>query len=509
MAGPYKKPVKKAVTELPFNEEAEKVVLGSAMLKQDYCLDVLNSLDETDFYSGKHQLIYRAISELVFRNVDVDVLTVAEELQNLKELENIGGAKYLADCTNTMVASSTLKHYIQIVQDNSVLRQMLTTMRDIDRQYKEEEIESINDFILNSENRFKDSVSRRHISSFVTTEEIAPIIRENLEKLQDSETESDVTGISTGYDRINQITQGFKGGEMIIVAARPSVGKTALCLNFAYRIATRSKKAVAIFSLEMSKEQLFNRLVAISSCVSARAINSGRIKTATDRLKVNNGIKELANAKIYIDDTPSIKLNDIIAKSTKLQTHEPDLGLIIVDYLGLVSIASKGKGPDNRQEEVRRISLALKALARDLNVPVIVVSQLSRAVEQRDTKKPMMSDLRDSGNIEQDADIVMLLYREDYYEGSKKKTALQEASNKKGSQLTGNDKFVLAKAQQEKALGDEIPENTSYTEVNIAKNRSGQTGVARLFFYKDYVRFDQPSPEWEQAMSAIADEQNS
>ena len=502
-----KKTVKKAVSELPFNEDAERVVLGSAMLKQDYCLDVLNSLEEGDFFLGKHQLIYRAISELAFRNVDVDVLTVAEELQNLKELENIGGAKYLADCTNTVVASSTLNHYIQIVQDNAVLRQMLSAIRDVDRQYKEEEIENINDFILNSENRFKDSISRRHISQFVTAGEIAPKLQENLEKLQDSQADSDVIGISTGYERINQITQGFKGGEMIIVAARPSVGKTALCLNFAYRIATRSKKAVAIFSLEMSKEQLFNRLVAIASCISAKDINSGRIKTAADRLKVNNGIKELANSKIYIDDTPSIKLNDIIAKATKLQAHEPDLGLIVVDYLGLVSIASKGKGPDSRQEEVRRISLALKALARDLNIPVIAVSQLSRAVEQRDTKRPMMSDLRDSGNIEQDADIVMLLYRGDYYDSAKGKNAVTEAANKKGSQLSDRDKFELARAQKEKELGNEIPGNASYTEVIIAKNRSGQTGTARLFFYKDYVRFDQPSPEWEQAMNDIAEEQ--
>ena len=500
------KPKKKASRELPFNEEAERVVLGSAMIKKDYCLDVLNSLEEEDFFLGKHIVIFRAISELTMRNVSVDVLTVAEELQNLKELENVGGSKYLLECTNRVVASSTLTHYIGIVQDNSVLRKMLSTIRSIDKDYHEEEIENINDFILDSENKFKDSISKRHISSFMTTKEIAPIVQQDLERLQDVNTDSDVIGISTGYDRINQITQGFKGGEMIVVAARPSVGKTALCLNFAYRIATRSKKAVAVFSLEMSKEQLFNRLVAISSCVNARDINSGRIKTAADRLKVMNGIKEIANSKIYIDDTPSIKLNDIIAKATKLQAHEPDLGLIVVDYLGLVSIASKGRGIDNRQEEVRRISLALKALARDLNIPVIAVSQLSRATEQRDSKRPMMSDLRDSGNIEQDADIVMLLYRGDYYNSSKKDGG-QNPANKKGGKLTDEDKFELAKKQKEEELGSEIPGNASYTEVIIAKNRSGATGTARLFFYKDYVRFDQPSPEWEAAMAQIAEDQ--
>ena len=507
MAASSKISKKKAAPELPFNQEAEKVVLGSAMLKKDYCLDVLNSLEQTDFFLAKHQVIFQAIATLSMRGVAVDVLTVAEELQNLKELENVGGAKYLGECTNQVVASSTLTHYISIVQDNSVLRNMLTTIRNVDREYKEEEIENINDFILESENKFKESISRRHISSFILTKEIAPIIEQDLEKLQDQNNDSDVIGVTTGYDNLNKITQGFKGGELIIVAARPAVGKTALCLNFAYRIATRAKKAVAVFSLEMSKEQLFNRLVAISSCVSSKAIASGRInKTASERLKVMNGIKEIANSKIYIDDTPSIKLNDIIAKATKLQAHEPDLGLIVVDYLGLVQVASKGKSIDSRQEEVRRISLALKALARDLNIPVIAVSQLSRAVEQRDSKKPMMSDLRDSGNIEQDADIVILLYRSDYYDSSKKNSAVSEAANKKGGQLTERDKFELAKKQKEAELGAEVPGDASYVEAIVAKNRSGSIGTARLFFYKDYVRFEQPTPEWEAAMAAMAED---
>lgn len=496
------KVTKRAATDLPFNADAEKVVLGSAMLKKDYCLDVLNTLEEEDFFLGKHKMIFRAISALSVRGIDVDVLTVAEELVNYKELENIGGAKYLGECTNTVVASSTLQFYVRIVQDNAVLRKMLNCVRDIDEEYRTQEIESINDFILESENKFKDSIAKRHIATFKTTQEIAPIIEENLEKLQDQDTDSDVIGISTGYDNINYYTQGFKPGELIIVAARPSVGKTALCLNFAYRIATRAKKAVAIFSLEMSKEQLFNRMVAISSCVDATKINSGRISSATERVKVLSGIKDIANAKIYIDDTASIKLNDIITKSTKLAAHEPDLGLIVVDYLGLVQIASKGKGPDSRQEEVRRISLALKALARDLQVPVIAVSQLSRAVEKRDSQRPMMSDLRDSGNIEQDADIVMLLYREDYYASSKKENAL---ANKKGGQLTSNDKFELAKQKKEKELGAEIPGNASYTECIVAKNRGGRIGTARLFFYKDYVRFDQPSKEWEDEIRAITE----
>jgi len=495
--------VKRAPSSLPFNADAEKVVLGSAMIKKDYCLDVINSLTESDFFLGKHQMIYRAIATLCTNYKVVDVLSVAEELQNLKELENIGGAAYLAECTQTVVAKSALSHYISIVQDNSVFRKMLDAVRKIDADYREKEIENINDFILDSENLFKESISKRHVSSFVLTKDIGPVAKENLKTLQDSENDSDVIGITTGYDKLNKITQGFKGGEMIIVAARPSVGKTALCLNFAQRIATRAKKAVAIFSLEMSKEQLFNRLVSMSSTVNCKEINSGRIRNASDYAKVMQGFKEIEGCKIYIDDTSSIKLNDIIAKSTKLAAHEPDLGVIIIDYLGLIQIASKGKAIDNRQEEVRRISLALKALARDLNIPIIVVSQLSRAVEARDSKRPMMSDLRDSGNIEQDADIVMLLYREDYYDSSKKK-GTYDVGNKKGAQLNDRDKYELLRQKQEQELGKEIPGNASYTEVIVAKNRSGQTGIARLFFYKDYVKFDQPSAEWEAAMNEIA-----
>lgn len=499
--------IKKASSLLPYNQEAEKVVLGSAMLKKDFLNDVVSSTEESDYFLGKHQLIYRAIRSLFDNHKDVDVLSVAEQLQNYKELENIGGAKYLGECTSTVVASSLLNQYIQIVQDNSVLRNMLTTIRKIDDKYKNEELENINDFILNSEASFKESVSRRHVSSFVPTKDIAPIVQANLQTLQDGETDSDVIGLTTGYDKLNQITQGFKGGEMIIVAARPSVGKTALCLNFAHRVATRAKKAVAIFSLEMSKEMLFNRLVAISSCVNCKQINAGKIKSTAEYTRVISGFKEISESKIYIDDTPSNKLSDIIAKSTKLASHEPDLGLIIVDYLGLVQISgSKGKNPDNRQEEVRQVSLALKALARDLNLPVIVVSQLNRSVEQRDSRRPMMSDLRDSGNIEQDADIVMLLYRGDYYD-SAKKNGINEIGNKKGAQLSDRDKYELARAKKEAELGSEIPGNASYTEVIVAKNRSGQTGTARLFFYKDYVKFDQPSQEWEAAMNEIAEQE--
>ena len=487
---------KTPTTELPYNLDAERVVLGSAMLNKDNCLDVLNSLEEKDFFLGKHQLIYRAISSIATRGVDVDVLTVAEELDNLKELENIGGAKYLAECTNTMVAKSTLTFYMRIIQDNSVLRNMLTTIRTIDSEYRNEEIENINDFILDSENRFKESIAKRHISNFVLTKDIADKARENLEKLQDADNDSDVIGVSTGYDRLNQITQGFKPGELIVVAARPAVGKTALALNFAYRAATRAKKPVAIFSLEMSSELLVRRLIASESLIPLKNLSTGQL-SGEQRLKLSDAVKRVGGAPIYIDDTPGNKLMDIIAKSRKLQAKEPELGLIVVDYLGLVE--TSGNKGDSRQEEVRKISLALKQLAMELKIPVLALSQLSRDVEKQN-RKPQLSDLRDSGSIEQDADVVMLLHREDYGKESKS----NKYDNKKLDELTPEERKKLSMGQKHQMLTESLSGDASYVDVIIAKNRNGQTDVVPLFFYKSYGRFDTPPKEWKEQMRELS-----
>jgi replicative DNA helicase len=290
---------------------------------------------------------------------------------------------------------------------------------------------------------------------------------------------------------------------MIIIAARPSVGKTALALNFAWKAAVQHHTPVGIFSIEMPAEQLVKRLISAASCVSLKKITTGTI-AGQDRMKVASAVKEVAEAPIYIDDTPGNKLMDIIAKARKLQAAVPDLGLLVVDYLGLVETGSKGKASnsgDSRQEEVRKISLALKGLARELNVPIIVISQLSRDVEKRESKKPMMSDLRDSGSIEQDADVIMLLYREDYYSDGEKKSY----ENKKGGRLTQNDKFEMVKDMKEKELGAAMPGSASYVEVNIAKNRNGQTGRVGLFFFKEYGKFDSPSEEWEEAMLKVSE----
>ena len=488
----------KAPRDLPYNEQAEQAVLGSALLSRECLFTVFSSLNEDDFYLGKHQLIYRAIRNLFDKESAVDVLTVTEELMNMKELEAIGGVEYLQQISDAMVALSSIDYYVNIVNDQAVLRRLIQSCRDIDYKFLNDEINDINGFIADSEALLKTATEKRRVSEFKKVETVAESVKMSIETPKETKTDG-VNGLTTGFDSLNKITQGFHAGDMIIVAARPSVGKTALALNFAYRAANRTDKPVAIFSLEMPAEQLVTRLVGAESSVSLSKITTGNL-AGVDRAKVANAIYKIGSLPLYIDDSPNGKLMDIIAKSRKLQANHPDLGLIIIDYLGLISSGSS-RSTDSRQEEVRKASLALKSLARELKVPVIVVSQLSRSVEQRgENKRPILSDLRDSGSIEQDADVVMLLYREDYYKDSK---APSNSGDKKMKNLTGSERFEMVKEQKERITGESMVGDVSFVEVNVAKNRNGQTGKSYLFFYKSFGRFDEPSEEWLKQMREI------
>ena len=419
---------------------------------------------------------------------------------NMKELETVGGVEYLQQCSDAMVALSSIEYYVNIVNDQAVLRRLIQSCRDIDTKFLSDEITDVNDFILDSEKAIKEATERRRISDFQEAKTVADRVKLTIETPQEVKTDN-VIGLTTGFDRLNSLTQGFQAGDMIVVAARPSVGKTALALNFAYRAANRTNKPVAIFSLEMPAEALVRRLIGIESSVSLTKITTGNL-VGVDRAKVANAIYKIGNLPIYIDDSPNVKLMDIIAKSRKLQASQPDLGLIIIDYLGLVTTGSSSKNSDSRQEEVRKTSLAIKGLAKELKVPIIVVSQLSRDVEKRgENKRPILSDLRDSGSIEQDADVVMLLYREDYYKNSKSPN--NNAGNKKLGNLTSSERFEMVKEQKERITGEPMGGDVSYVEVNVAKNRNGQTGNAYLFFYKSFGRFDEPSEEWLDQMKKI------
>ena len=325
----------KGQRELPYNEQAEQAVLGSALLSRDCLFTVFSTLNEEDFYLGKHQLIYRAIKNLFDKQTGVDVLTVTEELMNMKELETIGGVEYLQQCSDAMVALSSIDYYINIVNDQSALRKLIQSCRDIDYKFLNEEIDDVNGFIADSEKVLKEATEKRRVSEFQKAETVAQRVKMSLETPKEIKTDG-INGLTTGFDSINKITQGFHPGDMIIVAARPSVGKTALALNFAYRAANRTNKPVAIFSLEMPAEALIKRLIGVESSVSLTKITTGNL-VGVDRAKVANAIYKIGNLPIFIDDSPNGKLMDIIAKSRKLQASQPDLGLIIVDYLGLVT----------------------------------------------------------------------------------------------------------------------------------------------------------------------------
>ncbi|MCD8209479.1 MAG: replicative DNA helicase [Coprobacillus sp.] len=486
----------------PYSEAAEQYVLGAAMVSKDALLTVLTTVHEDNFYLPKHQDIYRALLALDRGNDNVDIQTVTSKLGEFKCLERVGGSEYLNECADTVTSLLNLDYNLSVVVNNSVLRNMLNTMRDIDYQAGTEAIEDMDGFISQAELKVHEAAEKRISPYFKKASEIAAEVSEELielEKKSGDTEQNEVVGVDTGFTTINKLTSGFKKGEVTIIGARPSVGKTALALNFAYNAATMGKVSVAIFSLEMDRKALIKRLTASTSYVNLQSLNTG-IMTAQDKGKVNDGLQRVANAPIYIDDTAGANLIDIENKSRKLKASDSNLGLIIIDYLGLIATTSATRNNnDNRQEEVRKISQAVKNLARNLDIPIILVSQLSRSVDERGGDHiPQLSDLRESGAIEQDADVVMLIYRSDYYNKGEKKIS----SYKKPEDLTFEENFQLVQEQNEKLTGHPDPKGTSLCVLNIAKNRNGQTGQVRLFFHKSFGKFEQIPDDYQAVLNA-------
>jgi replicative DNA helicase len=479
---------------LPFNNNAEKTVLGAMMIDEVALATCVGDLGEADFFDAdrKHKIIFQAITALVKKHIAVDVQTVADELLNTKELDNIGGVDYLMELTQNVVSLSNMDFYVRILKDHRILRELLITMDSVRKEYDEEEIDDITDFIARADSKIHEITQKRRISNFVKAEEIANIVEQEL-KIYSSQRK--VTGIDTGYEKLNEITHGFQPGEMIILAARPSMGKTALALNIAMHAARRSDNdlPIAIFSLEMPANALVKRLISTDAGVSIDQIQTGtQFLAPRDKASVGQAIKNVGNANIYIDETAGIKLIDIIAKSRQLKGRLGKLGLIVVDYIGLITTGEKKI--ENRQVEVSNISRQLKELARELKVPILVVSQLSREVERRENRRPILSDLRESGSIEQDADVVLLLYRDDYY---------KDFGNtiKARSNIEKQKKEEIAKKQQ--TLLSQIGENVGLAELRIAKNRNGKTGVINLIFFASYGRFDTPDDDFEKKLRDI------
>lgn len=439
----------------PHSIEAEQSVLGSIFLDPETVVNVLEYLEPKDFYRKNHQIIFDAIMTLYNRNEAIDVVTIANELENKGQLENVGGLDYLGEIATFVPTAANVEYYSKIVEEKSILRSLIRSATDIVKQgYDENDQLAV---ILDSAEQSILQVSeRRNRSGFIRISDVVNESLKNIELL--SQQSGDVTGIPTGYIALDKMTAGLQPEELIILAARPAVGKTAFALNIAQNVATKADQVVAIFSLEMGAESLVNRMLCAEGNIDAGHLRTGQM-SEEEWSNLIMAMATLGQSRIFIDDTPGIRIAEIRAKARRLKQEQGNLGLIVIDYLQLI----EGNNRESRQQEVSEISRQLKKLAKELKVPVIALSQLSRGVEQRQDKRPVLSDIRESGSIEQDADIVAFLYRDDYYE-------------------------------REGAEEKEEPEfENNIVEVIIEKNRSGARGTVKLLFKKEFNKFSSMS----------------
>ncbi|WP_270264990.1 replicative DNA helicase [Lactococcus formosensis] len=439
----------------PQDLAAEQAVLGAIFLDSDRLIEVKEFLSTDDFYKNAHKIIFRAMEHLSDNREAIDVLTVRSLLENQNDLEAIGGIAYIAELATATPTAANASYYAKIVAEKSLLRQLITKLtQSVEKAYSQED--PAEDVLAEAEKSLIDVQQGRNTSSF---RRISDVLSMNLDDLEErAKQKSTITGIATGYPALDAMTTGLHEEELIILAARPAVGKTAFALNIAQNIGTKQDKTVAIFSLEMGAESLVNRMLAAEGTIESHNLRTGQLNDEEwNQYFIAMGT--LSKASIYIDDTPGIKITEIRARSRKLAQETGNLGLIVIDYLQLIS----GTGRENRQQEVSEISRQLKILAKELKVPVIALSQLSRGVEQRQDKRPVLSDIRESGSIEQDADIVAFLYRDDYYD--------------------------RARADDDDDGFNEVPEVDNKVEVIIEKNRSGSRGTVELLFLKEYNKF--------------------
>ena len=427
----------------PHSLEAEQSVLGAMIINKDAINIAVEQLHPEDFYKEANKEIYKAIIELYNRNEPVDLITLSEELKKRGTLENVGGLTYLADLSGGVGLSSNIKHYCDIVEEKSILRRLIKSCDEIMAKSYEDS-EEVNSIIEQAEKNIFDITQGRHREGFAPIKEVLLDSFSKIEEL--ASRQGELTGLTTGFIDIDNKLSGLQKSDLILLAARPSMGKTALGINIAVNSAVMADASVAIFSLEMSKEQLVQRMISSVSHVDLQKIISGQLDE-DEWLKIINVMAPLSQANIYIDDTAGISLLEMKAKCRRLKI-EKGLDLILIDYLQLMESESRH---ESRQQEISAISRGLKALAKEMECPVIALSQLSRAPELRSDHRPILSDLRESGAIEQDADVVMFLYRDDYY---------NEDSDKKN-------------------IG----------EVIIAKHRNGPTGTVELVWKKEFTKF--------------------
>lgn len=428
----------------PHDLEAEQAVLGCMLTDKDAVISAVETLTEDDFYREDNKIIYKAILNLYNRAELIDIITLKSELSAMGKFEAVGGLEYLAELPDKVPTTSNVERYIKIVEEKSTLRTLIKTANDlISLGY--DPTQDVEDIMDSAEKKIFNVMQKRNQTGYSSIKDILVDSFTELEDLYNRKQH--VTGVPTGFIDLDNKTAGLHNSDLILVAARPAMGKSAFALNIATNAAIQANVGVAIFSLEMSKEQMANRILGSVAMVDGNSIRTGRIAD-DDWIKLATASGELSQTGIYIDDTPGISVMEIRAKCRKLKL-EKNIGLVVIDYLQLVQGSNKKGG--SREQEISEISRSLKILAKEINVPVIALSQLSRAPEQRPDHRPMLSDLRESGAIEQDADIVMFLYRDDYY--------------------------------------NEDSEKKNIAEVIIAKHRAGSTGTVELAWLGSYTKF--------------------
>ncbi len=431
---------------MPHSIEAEQAVIGSMIMDQDAVESAVEILHAEDFYGKQYGTLFQAMKELNMENKPVDLVTLQDKLKEDNVPEELAGMDFIREILNAVPTSANVKYYAGIVREKSLLRKLIRTTEDIAAQCYQG-TESVEVLMDTTEKKIFQLMQSRGGGDFTPIRQVVINALERIEAA--SKQNGSITGVSTGFIDLDYQTSGMQPSDLILVAARPSMGKTAFVLNMAQHMAFRDNITTAIFSLEMSKEQLVNRLFSLESKVDAQVLRNGRLEDS-DWERLIESAEIIGNSNLIIDDTPSISIGELRSKCRKYKM-EMNLGVIIIDYLQLMSGNSSGKSSMSRQQEISDISRSLKAIARELNVPVIALSQLSRAVEQRDDKRPMLSDLRESGAIEQDADVVMFIYRDDYY-------------NKES-------------------------EKKNIAEIIVAKQRNGPVGTVELAWRPQYTQF--------------------
>ena len=434
--------------EVPNNIEAEQAVIGSMFLDIHALEKACDSLTPESFYFNNNSKIFKTIQDMHEEKIPIDFTTVTTELKNKNILTEVGGVEYLTEILERTATAAHIEQYIKSVEDSSLLRKLIEVSNDITSSAYEPE-KNVNETIDNAERKILSVVKNRRSTEFKTIKEVLNKTEQNLEFL--SKSKSDITGIPTGWYDIDKLTTGLHEHQLIIIAARPAMGKTAFAVNLATNVALNTDKTVALFNMEMGAEQLASRMLSSLGQVEGSKLATGNLLNE-DWKRVNEAISQLSEAKLYMDDTPGVTIGEIRSKCRRLASSEKGLGLVIIDYLQLVASGANYAG--NRQQEVADISRALKTMAMELDIPVVALAQLSRAVDARENKRPIISDLRESGSIEQDADIVAFLYRDDYYDKSK---------------ITDN--------------------NTSISEFIVAKHRNGPTKTIELLFKRNTSTF--------------------